>query len=265
MSRQVKEVSFKSYVATLAFNNDFFTYATSMDPKTFNTRGALTSNTALKNGVVVSVAAGDCPAGRILRENGRKLYPGAHNGVSTVMVGVFDNQAMQSGFIDPNSPLFAVYSTDRPNYLVDAVDPAGGLTDQSAPVLTNGSVVADGQVRSSTVKALTTVSNATTLDVSLGQVFTMTTSANVTISVTNVSPGAQVFLIVTGGGSHTITFGANMWGMGTLAVTNTDIFVVHFVADSTNLYEVSRSMKPSVVTASGGGTVVTIGPLTDKT
>jgi hypothetical protein len=133
MSRQVKEISLKSYVATAPFHNDFFTYTVTTDRNTFKKTGALVAN-------VAGATASTCPAGRILRENGRKLYPSAHDGVRTLMVGVFDNQSMLSGFIDPNSPEFAVYNTDRPNYLVDAVDPAGGLTDQGPPVKTNGGV-----------------------------------------------------------------------------------------------------------------------------
>jgi hypothetical protein len=133
MSRQVKEISLKSYVATAPFHNDFFTYTVTTDRNTFKKTGALVAN-------VAGATASTCPAGRIQRENGRKLFPEAHDGVRTLMVGVFDNQSMLSGFIDPNSPEFAVYNTDRPNYLVDAVDPAGGLTDQGPPVKTNGGV-----------------------------------------------------------------------------------------------------------------------------
>uniref|UniRef100_A0A6C0AMS2 Uncharacterized protein n=1 Tax=viral metagenome TaxID=1070528 RepID=A0A6C0AMS2_9ZZZZ len=143
MSRQLKEVSARSYIATAAFHLNFFTYKTSMNSQTFKTTGDLSK--------VTGATSGTCPAGRILRENGKKLFPGAHpidtvNGVtttfppSTVMVGVFDNQSGLNGFIDVNAPVFAVYNGDRPNYLKDAVDPVGGLTDHSAPTLTNGSV-----------------------------------------------------------------------------------------------------------------------------
>jgi len=131
MDRHVKESSGRSYVATAAFNTNFFKYTTTFNSTTFETTGAFTA--------VTGATAGNCPAGRILRETGKKLYPGANPGVSTLMVGVFDNQSMLNGFIDPNSPLFAVYSTDRPSYMKDAVDPVGGLTDHGPPVYTNGS------------------------------------------------------------------------------------------------------------------------------
>jgi len=127
---------------------------------------------------VTGATALTCPAGRILRENGKKLFPGAHpistvNGVaatfpdSTVMVGVFDNQSGLSGFIDVNAPMFAGFNGDRPNYLKDAVDPVGGLTDRSAPTLTNGSVNVREDLNVTGNSALTgtlRVTGATTLD-----------------------------------------------------------------------------------------------------
>jgi hypothetical protein len=142
MNRQLKEISEKSYIATAPFHTNFFTYTTSTNPSTFEKQGDLS--------VVNGATSGTCPAGRILRENGRRLFPGAHpintlNGSpvtfppSTMMVGVFDNQSMLNGFIDVNSPIFAPYNSDRPNYLKDAVDPVAGLTDRGAPVYTNGS------------------------------------------------------------------------------------------------------------------------------
>ena len=143
MSRQLKEVPARSYLSTAAFHLNFFTYTTSMNPSTFKKSGDLSA--------VSGATSSNCPAGRVLRENGRKLYPGAHdistvNGVArtfppgTVMVGVFDNQSGLNGFIDPNAPMFAVYNGDRAGYLKDAVDPVGGVTDQGAPVKTNGGV-----------------------------------------------------------------------------------------------------------------------------
>jgi hypothetical protein len=149
MSRQLKEVPARSYLSTAPFYSNFFTYTTSMSPSTFKKSGDLSA--------VSGATSSNCPAGRVLRENGRKLYPGAHdistvNGVATtfpsgtVMVGVFDNQSGLNGFIDPNAPMFAVYNGDRAGYLKDAVDPVGALTDQGAPVKTNGSANVTGDV-----------------------------------------------------------------------------------------------------------------------
>ena len=170
MSRVSKEVSARSYIATAPFHLNFFTYKVNMAPVTFVRTGDLSK--------VSGATALTCPAGRVLRENGKKLFPGAHpintvNGVpttfppSTMMVGVFDNQSGLNGFIDVNAPMFALYNGDRPNYLKDAVDPVGGLTDHSAPTLTNGSVNVLQDLNVTGNSALTgtlRVTGATTLD-----------------------------------------------------------------------------------------------------
>lgn len=132
MAKVSRDVSARSYIATEAFNNDFFSYT--VKKVKFDTVGLLG---------LVTAEASNCPAGRVLRENGRKLAPGINPGVTTYMVGVYDNQSMLSGFIDPNAPMFAVYSSERPNFLVDNVEPdANIVTDKGAPVLTNGLVSA---------------------------------------------------------------------------------------------------------------------------
>ncbi|NDB82182.1 MAG: hypothetical protein EB127_05485 [Alphaproteobacteria bacterium] len=236
MSRQVKEISFKSYVAATPFHNDFFTYTVTMNPSTFKKTGALAA--------VSGATATTCPAGRILRENGRKLFPGAHDGVRTLMVGVFDNQSMLSGFIDPNSPDFAVYNTDRPNYLVDAVDPAGGLTDQGPPVKTNG------QVATRVVPLGTlAVAGTTTLDTSLGRIFTVTLNSSGTHTVnvgSNLVAGIYVDLIITGG-AGTLTFGTGFKKSQTGIVTANVLTLASgtitmcFISDGTNLFEISRT------------------------
>lgn len=124
-----------SYVTVAEFSNNIFTYTTST--ANFQTTGTMMSFAAQ--------SMGPCPKGRVLRENGRKYIPGPNPtapGFNTYMVGVYDNQTMLSGFIDPNAPQFAIYNTDKPNFLVDGVDPVGGLTDHGAPVYTNSSVEA---------------------------------------------------------------------------------------------------------------------------
>uniref|UniRef100_A0A6C0AMW2 Uncharacterized protein n=1 Tax=viral metagenome TaxID=1070528 RepID=A0A6C0AMW2_9ZZZZ len=247
MDRHLKEVGSLSYISTDVFNANFYTYTVSKGPAPrFITSGALSA--------VSGATTVNCPAGHVLRESGKKLYPDVHSGVSTYMVGVYDTSSGLKGFINPNDPMFAPYNTDRPNYQEDSLYTTDNTTKNLGPsvlslghitsagdVTSPGEVVASGQLRSSTITPLITTSNATTLDVSLGQVFTMTTSANVTISLTNPSVGAQVFLIVTGGGSHIITFGTNIKGMGTLSVTNTNIYTIHYICNGTSLFELSRT------------------------
>jgi len=209
-----------SYIAVAAFNADFFTYTTSI--VNLVTVGVLTT--------VTGATAGNCPAGRVLRENGRKLYPGgAYSGVSTYMVGVYDPQSMLSGFIDPNGPVFAPYNGDKPNFWADGVDPGplGPLTDLGAPVLTNstveavgtglnpgdaailadnGSIVAtNGQIRVAAHNQAAVTGSAptqsTSIDMSLGQIFLIdpaatTTTLTVDIPATTLV-GAVVKLILT--------------------------------------------------------------------
>ena len=232
MSRQVKDVPVKSYLSTAPFNSYFFTYSTSSPPPTYNTVGVLAAD-------VTGASSTTCPAGRVLRENGRRLYPSAHPGVTTLMVGVFDNQSMLSGFIDPNSPVFAVYSTDRPGYLKDAVDPTGGLTDQGPPVKTNG-------VISSRFVSLGVLTGAgATLDLTTGRVFKFTLPATAVSTVVDVSPstlleGVLINLIITGG-TGTLSFSSTFKSSGAISITGTNTIAMTFVSDGTNLWETSRT------------------------
>ena len=93
-----------------------------------------------------------------------------------------------------------------------------------------------GQIRAATITVITTA-----IDISLGQVFTLTTSGAATLTISNPANGAVVYLIVTGGGSHVITFGTNIKGLGTLTVTVGQIFTLEFVCDGTSLLEVART------------------------
>ena len=206
MSRNLKEVSAKSYISTDAYNSNFFTYSVTTGPSPqFKKTGALTS--------VSGATSVNCPAGNILRENGKKLYPDAYPGVTDYMVGVFDILNNLSGFIDPNDPVFAPFNGDRPNYLKDSVNDqaknlgAAALTQGN--VMCSGDVVAAGQIRSNTVTVLTIVSSIVSIDVSLGQVFTLNATGNFTLNAINLSPGAVVFLKITGG-THVMTLGANI-------------------------------------------------------
>jgi hypothetical protein len=93
---------------------------------------------------VSSATPVNCPAGHILRENGKKLFPDAYPGVQTYMVGVFDILNNLSGFINPNDPVFATFNGDRPNYLKDSVN--SHAKNLGAPTLTQGNVVCSGDL-----------------------------------------------------------------------------------------------------------------------
>jgi len=242
MSRSVKELSAKSYISTEAYNNNFFTYTITTGPSPqFKKTGALTS--------VSGATSVNCPAGRILRENGKKLFPGAYPGVTDYMVGVFDILNNLSGFIDPNDPVFAPFNGDRPNYLKDSVNSQaknlGAATLTQGSVICSGDVISSGQVRSQEFTTLETVDgtpNTAALDVSLGQVFTINTTKNVTIVPSNQSVGAHVYLIINGGGAHTVTFGTGMFGLGPLVVADDKIYTIHFICNSPlYMFELGRT------------------------
>jgi hypothetical protein len=229
MSRNLKEVSAKSYISTEAYNSNFFTYSVTTGPSPqFKKTGAL---------VPVSGATfNNCIAGRILRENGKKLFPDAYPGVSTYMVGVFDILNNLSGFINPNDPVFAPFNGDRPNYLKDSVN--SQAKNLGSPVLTQGNVMCSGDVVASgqTISTLQTFDgvganpHTAGIDLSLGQMFKLQTTKNVTVTPSNLSQGAHVYLIVVGGGSHTVTFGS-IRSSGPLSVVAGGVYTVHFICD----------------------------------
>lgn len=131
----------RQYVSINAFNADFFSYTTSTDftNGNFVTTGSL--------GPVSGATSGNCPEGRVLRENGKKLFPNANPGVETYMVGVYDSTTFLNGFIDPNSRKFQPQSTDLPTYLPNPVDSVSDTTDFGPGAYTRGDVITtDGNI-----------------------------------------------------------------------------------------------------------------------
>jgi hypothetical protein len=129
----------RSYLATRSFEDDFFAYTTSVSAS-FQNVGTLTP---------VTGNAALCPQGRVLHETGRKLYPGANPGVTSYMVGVYDDQTGLRGFINPNCAVFLVLNSDKPNYLPQESETSGGTfggLNQGQPVFTHGDVVAGGDM-----------------------------------------------------------------------------------------------------------------------
>jgi hypothetical protein len=118
MDRRLKEVGALSYISTDAFDDNFWTYTVTNGPAPqFERRGTLV--------VVAGATPTNCPAGTVLRENGKKLYPGVHVGVKTYMVGVYcyhdKSKEKFTGFINPNDPMFAPYNSDRPHFQPDSL------------------------------------------------------------------------------------------------------------------------------------------------
>ena len=139
----------RSYISTGAFNSVIFQYTAQLNPTTLKNEGRLTAVTTSPAGTALT--ATNCPAGRILREVGRKLYPGVNPGLavgdtfSGAVVGttatnkfwvmVFDAQTGVRGFIDPNAPTFALYNSDKSLEVIDAQENAGGAPARLGPAL----------------------------------------------------------------------------------------------------------------------------------
>jgi hypothetical protein len=234
----------RSYMATRSFEDDFYSYTTSINPTTFARVGTLAPVTA---------DATKCPQGRILRENGRKLYPGAYPGVTEYMVGVYDAQTGMSGFINPNSAVFLVLNGDKPEYLPQGSELDGTFigVNQGQPVFTHGSINAgadmdisgDGTVHGdmtvngdtflngdeqvtgnitsggnivttggiiTSQPVYTTTGNTTiTIDVSQYSNAFVTINGATQITVTGVSAGRTLDLVIlASGGNHALTFNA---------------------------------------------------------
>lgn len=124
----------KSFVSTKPFNLEFYQYSVSRsDRPPYTTTGVL--------GLHSSATAPQCPAGRVLHANGKKLIPdvnvmnsftaGATVQAKKFMLGVYDPESMLNGYIDPTSATFAVYDKNRPasDYLLYAT---GNTTEATA-------------------------------------------------------------------------------------------------------------------------------------
>ena len=132
----------RSYMSVAAFDTSFFTYTVAMNTTTYVNTGTLTT--------VSSATAANCPKGRVLRENGKKLFPDANPGITKFLVGVYDSITGFSGFIDPNAPVFVMYNSDKPTYLADTVGPDGRTAAKAPPVFTDGTIEAASTIKAGT-------------------------------------------------------------------------------------------------------------------
>ena len=114
----------RSYISTAVFNTVFYTY---------------TNNQLVP---LTDMYQGYCPPGRILRENGKKLFPDSNPGVTQYYVGVYDAVSFFNGYIDPNDAHFAVYNTDKPVYVPDNYDFGNSMPDLGPSVYTQGNIIA---------------------------------------------------------------------------------------------------------------------------
>jgi len=266
MDRSLKEVGSLQYISTAPFNTFFWTYTIVRGPSPqFTQTGSLVN--------VAGANSTNCPAGHVLRPNGKKLYPPAYPGgpspypnIKSYMIGVFDVRNGLSGYINPNDSVFAPFNTDRPTYLPDSFETSDNTTLNLGPsVFTLGPVTGNGaaipanltttgQIRSTTVTNLDMTNTNISIDVSLGQIFTLgplAKSHGLTLNTTTAAGqvGAIIYLIITNGpnttysvgpvgGNTTILFQNNQ-GQSFINIGQKVIFM--FLCDGTKLYEISRN------------------------
>lgn len=227
--------------------------------------GKLTALTALPSGSTIT--ATNCPAGRILRESGRKLYPGANPGLAVgdtyagAVVGttatnhmwvlVFDSVTGLRGFIDPNAPQFAVYNSDRNVAFVDAAETTGGApTRLGQSVFTSGNITTTGGaviqykpvLASATTGALTltaaqTVGGVVTQTAAGTQALNLPSTASlITAMGSTVGTTCEFVYINLAAQAVTVTVGdINTTIVGSAAVNNTSARFIIAIASATTV------------------------------
>jgi hypothetical protein len=256
----------RQYIATESFVNDFYTYTTSTDANGLTT-GSLTQ--------VSGATAATCPAGRVLRDNGKRLYPSAHPNITYPMIGVFDPQTFLAGFINPNSPIFAMFNSDKPYFTDNLGDgknagfdqnlSSTGLVNEGNAVFTNGNVISGKQVYSDkrfsttgAAVATTGFPSASTINVAAGQLFyVVNPTADLVINAINCSTiGTHAYITLSNATlGSSINFGTgfrptailssgavmnNISSLGPLRVNT-----IHFMGDGFGMTEVSRTLNIS--------------------
>lgn len=222
----------RHYIAAAAFDSYIYSYATSMSPSTFVTTGSL--------GSVKGATATNCPQGHILRENGKRLYPDAHPGISTMMVGVYDANSGLSGYIDPNAPQFAVFNSDKPVEMVDGGDNNNvAVPHKGQPVYTRGDVIAEGNA------IITGDITATTGDITA-------TAGDITATAGDITATAGIIVskpVYSISGSGDITIDAAQYSHAVVTITGAANIIVSNVSQGRTL--------DLVVIASGGNYALT--------
>ena len=142
----------KEFISSAPFNTAFYSYTmTGPQPPRYQPTGKLE--------LLPNLTTANCPAGRILRESGRYLYPGANPGLQAgetnyqvgfnhIWTKVYDAVTGLSGFIDANSPIFAYYSDERPEEFVDLGEQDGSESRKGPPIYTDGVVQATDNITS---------------------------------------------------------------------------------------------------------------------
>jgi len=143
-------LSKKIYLTTAAYNNNIYELVDI---------GTLLTGQIYQLQLIPGLTSQKCPKGSLLRENGKKIYPGQHlniNGTTNnqYMVSVFDDQTFTRGFINPAAQIFTPMNSDQPSYIADLrnsindtqYDPSFDVDNLGAPVFTWGDILANGNM-----------------------------------------------------------------------------------------------------------------------
>jgi len=225
-----------AYMSSRSFNDAFFSYdeTSGLNP-------------------VVGATAEKCPAGRILRFNRRKLYPGVHNNVKTIMTGVYDKISQLSGFIDINSGIFTLYNLDL-NDKDEGLDfnPRGknqqGVKHKGQSVYTLGDVVAGGQFYTINTIDLG-IGEYINGDFSEASYYTITVNQDTHLNATIVPKhkGTVIYITIYGDGLSTLYFDQNFENnLPSILTRSSSKIVVSFISDGITLMPISQSGPPSI-------------------
>lgn len=229
----------RHYIAASSFNTVFYSYATTLNPTTFATTGALSA--------VSGATSANCSQGRILREVGNRLYPDAHPGISTMMVQVYDANSGLRGYIDPNAPQFAVFNSDKPIEIVDGGDNNTTVPHKGQPVFTTGDVIAGGEVKlggqlqlasGTSTAAFDTTTGNVVFTPSTGTFYKLTSTGAVTLTCTAI-PASGTIIIIVYAGNNTVTPSTGFSSTTGIA-PSTGSITVTYVSNGTVLLELAR-------------------------
>ena len=173
----------RSYLTTSSFNTSIYSYTSAIDYSTNITNGHFSTLSA--------ATTINCPKGHVLRETGRKLYPGINPGVSSLMVSVYDDNTMFNGYIDPNSQLYTVFNSDKASFIPNN-------NQLGSPVYTRGSVETLEEVIASTMYSK---SRITTPVVLTSSILTSSLSAAGTITASVLAGTTKVTAPTVEGGT----------------------------------------------------------------
>jgi len=255
-----------NYISTAAFGDSIFTYTvtTNAQYQPVGTLRSLLSVGTASGATGYNTLGGSsptAPAGRILRVNGRKLFPGA-NPCSTItvssggtsgtsvsstvsqlysqMVGVIDVVTGLSGFIDPNDSLFAIYNVDKAiDFPNDGANPANA-GHKGPSLYTAGNVTADLNI--------VTNNGAIGVDVAAGAAGTITSAAGITANTGNLTLTTGKIVL----SSAITTSGASPQAAGSASAGTATLVAGAMVVNTTAITATSRVFLTRRGQSSGG-------------